>query len=190
MKASQEHCQYCFDTILSCFRDTELPAPGFENLECPIFVTWKRGELLRGCTGTFSALPLHQGLRQYALASAFKDSRFTAITADEVESLTCSLSILHQFEPIKDFNDWKIGMHGLRMRYKSYHSTYLPQVAREQGWNHLETVRSLLKKAGFSGDINDHVLGELELTRFQVYLINKSSFVSCTFDEYAALGQK
>lgn len=35
----------------------------------PLFVTWKKGteHNLRGCIGTFSALRLHEGLREYSL---------------------------------------------------------------------------------------------------------------------------
>ena len=35
----------------------------------PIFVTWKYGHnrKLRGCIGTFSAMNLHDGLREYAI---------------------------------------------------------------------------------------------------------------------------
>ena len=36
----------------------------------PLFVTWKIGKdkKLRGCIGTFSALNLHQGLREYSIS--------------------------------------------------------------------------------------------------------------------------
>ena len=35
----------------------------------PLFVTWKIGKdhRLRGCMGTFNALHLHSGLREYAI---------------------------------------------------------------------------------------------------------------------------
>ena len=36
----------------------------------PLFVTWKIGKdkRLRGCIGTFTALNLHDGLREYAIS--------------------------------------------------------------------------------------------------------------------------
>lgn len=40
----------------------------------PLFVTWKidngreRGRTLRGCIGTFTAMRLHKGLRDYTLS--------------------------------------------------------------------------------------------------------------------------
>lgn len=48
----------------------QLPKRGFLYLFfSPLFVTWKigRDKRLRGCIGTFSAMNLHSGLREYTL---------------------------------------------------------------------------------------------------------------------------
>ena len=62
----------------------------------PLFVTWStrssrpgRASRLRGCIGNFTALPLRTGLAEYALISAFQDSRFNKIQEWELESLEC-----------------------------------------------------------------------------------------------------
>jgi len=62
----------------------------------PLFVTWNtrssrsgRAPRLRGCIGSFEALPLREGLAEYALISAFRDSRFRKIEERELESLEC-----------------------------------------------------------------------------------------------------
>ena len=51
--------------------------------------------------------------------------------------------------------DWTLGTHGLRISFshnnRRYNSTYLPDVATEQGWTKEETVLSLMRKAGWSG---------------------------------------
>lgn len=73
--------------------------PLFTHLPCsPLFVTWNarssrpgRPPRLRGCIGNFDPLPLHQGIAEYALTSAFKDSRFTKIEEHELPSLECGL---------------------------------------------------------------------------------------------------
>lgn len=59
-------------------------------------MTWQIGreKRLRGCIGTFSAMRLHSGLREYAITSALKDSRFAPISRDEFSRLTVSVSIL------------------------------------------------------------------------------------------------
>lgn len=62
----------------------------------PLFVTWHigRDRRLRGCIGTFSDMNLHSGLREYALTSSMRDSRFAPISRDEFSKLTVSVSIL------------------------------------------------------------------------------------------------
>lgn len=51
--------------------------------------------------------------------------------------------------------DWTLGKHGLRISFnyhsRRYGSTYLPDVAKEQGWTKEETMVSLMRKAGWNG---------------------------------------
>ncbi|KAJ9641219.1 hypothetical protein H2204_002897 [Knufia peltigerae] len=126
----------------------------------PLFVTWntisKSGhKSLRGCIGTFEAQPLASGLSTYALTSAFDDTRFSPIPASLLPTLSCSLTLLADFEPCSDALDWTLGTHGLRIsfthRSRRHGATYLPDVAVEQGWTKEETVESLMKKAGWDG---------------------------------------
>jgi len=126
----------------------------------PLFVTWNTisrsgHKSLRGCIGTFEALPLASGLSTYALTAAFDDTRFSPIPASLLPALSCSLTLLADFEPCKDAMDWTLGLHGLRIsfthRNRRHGATYLPDVAVEQGWTKEETVESLMKKAGWDG---------------------------------------
>ena len=126
----------------------------------PLFVTWNTHsrsghKSLRGCIGTFEALPLASGLTTYALTSAFDDTRFSPIPAALMPALSCSLTLLADFEPCQDAMDWTLGQHGLRIsfnyRNRRHGATYLPDVAVEQGWTKEETLESLMKKAGWDG---------------------------------------
>lgn len=81
---------------------------------------------------------LHTGLREYAITSAFKDSRFSPITRDEFSRLSVSVSILRHFEDGDDYLDWEVGVHGIRIEFVNEKgnkrtATYLPEVASEQG---------------------------------------------------------
>lgn len=81
---------------------------------------------------------LHTGLREYAITSAFKDSRFSPITRDEFSRLSVSVSILRHFEDGDDYLDWEVGIHGIRIEFVNEKgnkrtATYLPEVASEQG---------------------------------------------------------
>ncbi|KAF2664346.1 hypothetical protein BT63DRAFT_429844, partial [Microthyrium microscopicum] len=93
------------------------------------------------------------------------------ITQKELPSLQCSITLLTDFEPASDAMDWDIGTHGLRISFhangRRYGSTYLPDVAAEQGWTKEETLVSLMRKAGWSGHRADWKKVELKVVRYQ-----------------------
>ncbi|BDD60029.1 hypothetical protein MPDQ_004379 [Monascus purpureus] len=141
---------------------SEIPKLGFQKRKYrshPLFVTWdvlKRGrKSLRGCIGTFEAKELSDGLKSYALISAFEDTRFSPIPESLLPSLVCSLTLLGSFEPCTDAMDWILGTHGIRISFvhrgRRYGATYLPDVPVEQEWTKEETIESLMRKAGWNG---------------------------------------
>ncbi|XP_053229817.1 nuclear protein AMMECR1 isoform X2 [Podarcis raffonei] len=76
MVVSAEMCCFCFDVLYCHLYGYQPPrSPRFTNDPYPLFVTWKigRDKRLRGCIGTFSAMNLHSGLREYTLTSFFKN---------------------------------------------------------------------------------------------------------------------
>jgi len=126
---------------------------------------------------------LHIGLREYAMTSAFKDSRFSPITKDELSKLHVSVSILRHFEDGHNFTDWEIGIHGIRIEFQTEKgskrtATYLPEVAPEQGWDRIQTIDSLLRKGGFKGVITNDVRLSIRLTRYQ------SEKITVSYQEY------
>ncbi|EME77819.1 uncharacterized protein MYCFIDRAFT_33444 [Pseudocercospora fijiensis CIRAD86] len=134
---------------------------GNSEAEHPLFVTWNTlsrsgHKSLRGCIGTFEPQELDHGLRSYALTSAFEDVRFQPIPSSLLPSLSNHVTLLTNFSsPSKDPLDWELGKHGLRISFthhgRRYGATYLPDVAKEQGWTKDETLISLMRKAGWSG---------------------------------------
>uniref|UniRef100_A0A8C5N4B7 DNA-directed RNA polymerase II subunit RPB4 n=1 Tax=Leptobrachium leishanense TaxID=445787 RepID=A0A8C5N4B7_9ANUR len=139
---------YCFDVLYCHLHGFPQPRlPRFTNDPYPLFVTWKAGrdKRLRGCIGTFSAMNLHSGLREYTLTSALKDSRFPPLTREELPKLSCSVSLLTNFEDVGDFLDWEVGVHGIRIEFLNEKgvkrtATYLPEVAKEQEFDSAETL--------------------------------------------------
>lgn len=142
------------------------------TINSPLFVTWNiidtktEEHELRGCIGNFSNLKLPEYVKKYSLISALEDSRFSPMNINEIKQieknkrldLQCSVTILHNFENITNNPlDWIIGKHGIRLSfsYKNRHfsSTFLPEVATEQGWNKRETMDALIRKAGIPGHI-------------------------------------
>jgi len=198
--ATAAHCAYCFDVLLDSFNNSDgrnaVTFPeGKEDSKYPLFVTWKKhnGDAksyrLRGCIGTFSAMDLATGLRDYALTSAFKDSRFAPMKAPEVPYLCCDVSLLTNFEQAKNVDDWTLGTHGITIEFvcpvknKSYSATYLPEVAEEQGWSKSRTLTELVQKAGYTRSLTKELRDTIRLTRYQ------SSKASLSYDEYAKLRQ-
>lgn len=67
---------------------------------------------------------------------------------------------------------WELGKHGLRISFthhsRRYGATYLPDVAREQGWTKEETITSLMRKAGWNGRRDEwRKVGDLTVVRYQ-----------------------
>ncbi|KAI2800340.1 AMME chromosomal region protein 1-like [Blomia tropicalis] len=186
MVATIEMCYYCFDILYANLYQKSQPArPTFTNNSFPLFVTWKIGidKRLRGCIGTFTAIPLHTGLKDYAISSAFRDNRFKPIGKDEFSKLHVCVSLLLNFEDGHDYMDWSIGIHGIRIEFRNEHgskrtATYLPEVALEQNWNHVQAIDSLLRKGGYRGQITEQVRKDIRLTRYT------SEKISVSYEEY------
>lgn len=152
-----EHCFYAFDTLYCELTDAHRIDPAFPDDEYPLFVTWRtvrlgRSPKLRGCIGNFDAMPLHEGLADYALISAFKDSRFKKIEESELVNLECGVSLLTDFEDASSYLDWTIGVHGIYISFSHPHlltssnstsetpsplssSYYLPRITQKQAFS-------------------------------------------------------
>ncbi|KAJ3281382.1 AMME syndrome candidate protein 1 protein [Rhizoclosmatium sp. JEL0117] len=169
------HCHLCFTTLLTDLSHPLTPSPSTKsNLisqiqgTYPLFVTWKLSSNLRGCIGTFSPQPLSTGLQTYARAAAFQDRRFSPISASEVPQLRVGVSLLVDFEPATGYTDWIVGTHGIWIEFgDGVTATYLPEVAGEQGWTHVEALDSLLRKGGFRGRITEDVRRGVKVTRYR-----------------------
>ncbi|KAH6996904.1 AMMECR1 domain-containing protein [Ilyonectria destructans] len=151
---------------------SSLPLP---PTSAPLFVTWNTMEdgepSLRGCIGTFESQPLSEGIPEYSLVSALHDTRFSPIRKSELPTLQVAVTLLTDFEEVDDMYEWDVGVHGIRLSFydrgRRYGSTYLPDVASEQGWTKDETLFSLIRKAGWMGSRKQWKDLELKITRYQ-----------------------
>lgn len=118
-----EHCFHAFDTLFCELTSKNPIPPKFPDEKYPLFVSWHirsrsgRAPRLRGCIGNFSAMPIHDGLAEYALVSAFQDVRFNKISKSELELLECEVSLLTDFEDASSYLDWTIGKHGINISF-------------------------------------------------------------------------
>ncbi|XP_004710104.1 AMME syndrome candidate gene 1 protein isoform X2 [Echinops telfairi] len=116
---------------------------------------------------------------------ALKDSRFPPMTRGELPRLFCSVSLLTNFEDVCDYLDWEVGVHGIRIEFinekgSKRTATYLPEVAKEQGWDHIQTIDSLLRKGGYKAPITNEFRKTIKLTRY------RSEKMTLSYAEYLA----
>ena len=137
---------------------------------------------LRGCIGTLSDVHLASSLQSYTVSSAFRDGRFQPLESSELPLIELSVSLLVRYEKGNHCYDWTIGVHGIIIEFhasgRSFNATYLPEVAKEQRWSQQDAVLSLIRKAGFKGEVSKVILESISLTRYQ------SSKYSLSYDVY------
>lgn len=189
LSATAEMCHHAFDTLLSHLMNHHtINIKMLESIpkqaHCPLFVTWETKEgvikeqkehdsyyRLRGCIGTLSPKHLSSGLGEYARISAFRDSRFQPIQLSEVQHLKVAVSLLVSYEECQHVYDWIVGIHGIIISFtvngRDYNATYLPEVSKQQGWTQEEAIESLVRKAGWYGHIQDHMIQSIRCTRYQ-----------------------
>ncbi len=129
------------------------PDPAFEAAH-GVFVTLKHNGVLRGCIGSIaSSEPLYQEVQHAARSAAFRDPRFPPVTAEEWPAMTLEVSVLSAIEAVADPEDIELGRHGVIVQKDGRSGVFLPQVARETGWDR-ETFLSTLcsEKAGLPSD--------------------------------------
>ena len=171
-------CKYCFEVLESALSNKDIkkiPFPEeFKGKSFPLFVTWTLGKNkeLRGCIGTFEESKLEKQLGKYALISAFEDDRFEEpINKSELKNLNCEVSLLIKFEKVENVMDWEVGTHGIDIEFEdnkgnSFSSTFLPEVASDEGWDQRTTLKYLVQKAGYTGSL-DKIIKNIRLTRYQ-----------------------
>ena len=113
------------------------------------FVTLTKGGELRGCIGYVApAEALYLTVRDAAMMAALHDTRFPPVTAKELPNLEYEISVLSPMRRVLDFNQIRVGQHGLLIRREDREGILLPQVAVDQGWDRVTFLEELCLKAG------------------------------------------
>jgi AmmeMemoRadiSam system protein A len=85
-------------------------------------------------------------------AAAFEDSRFSPVTADELNDITITISVLTPAKPIASYNDIVLGRDGIILTNGAQSALFLPHVATEFKWDLPTTLTQLSEKAGLNPD--------------------------------------
>jgi AmmeMemoRadiSam system protein A len=108
---------------------------------------------LRGCIGSTEALlPAHEAVVQSALDAAFTDPRFPPLTREEYPDNVVAVSALTPMIPVPEVGAIVAGRDGVVLDCDGRRAVFLPEVASEQGWDRLETLEHLARKAGLPAD--------------------------------------
>jgi AmmeMemoRadiSam system protein A len=145
---------------------------------CGTFVTLKISQKLRGCIGHLVGYTsLKKGIQENAVNAAFRDPRFSPLTAEELSLINIEVSVLSDPKPLEftDAEDLlsKLRPHvdGVIIRKEVASSTFLPQV-----WEHLPNSKDFLSqlclKAGLSS--NAWRKEQLVVSTYQVQYFEES----------------
>ncbi|MCL2789501.1 MAG: AmmeMemoRadiSam system protein A [Desulfobulbus sp.] len=152
--------------------DEELDLPEFRQV-LGVFVTLHKRNALRGCIGSLTgAEPIVDGVRRQALNAAFYDSRFSPVTAAELDALHMEVSVLTTPQPLPYENAGQLlqllrpDVDGIILEGPGgTRATFLPQV-----WKQLPTPEQFLahlcRKAGL--EEGAWRSGRLHISTYQV----------------------
>jgi AmmeMemoRadiSam system protein A len=116
------------------------------------FVTLYKQNRLRGCVGMIGdRFPLADAVRRAARA-ALTDPRFPAVTSEELNALTMSVSVLSPFERTEDPEALTVGEHGVYVVARGASALLLPRVASDRGWDARRLLSEVCRKAGLPPD--------------------------------------
>jgi hypothetical protein len=117
------------------------------------FVTIKQNSALRGCIGNFvSDKPLHELVREMAVAAATLDPRFYPMKRGDLDDFELEISVLSPLRKIGSIEDIQVGLHGLYLEKNVSRGVLLPQVAVEYGWDRETFLCQTCLKAGLHED--------------------------------------
>jgi AmmeMemoRadiSam system protein A len=115
-----------------------------------VFVTLHARGRLRGCIGVIEAFePLGESIARCAASAAFRDPRFSPVSAEELPELQIELSLLSPPEPILPENI-EIGKHGLLVSQAAKRGLLLPQVAVQLKFGREQFLEETCCKAGLA----------------------------------------
>ena len=122
-------------------------------IERGAFVTLKKEGQLRGCIGFIEpVLPLYETVIRTAIYAATQDTRFEAVTKEELKDLELEISVLTPLQLIEDPRSVEVGKHGLVISMGTKKGLLLPQVAVENRWKAETFLGQACLKAGLPPD--------------------------------------
>jgi uncharacterized protein (TIGR00296 family) len=150
----------------------DIPFDSKFDFSSGVFVTLNKKDSLRGCVGfPLPVKKLSEGLIDAAISAATQDTRFSPVTADELDEIVFEVTVLTPpveikvNHPSEYLSEIKIGRDGLIVENSYASGLLLPQVPTEYGWNVKEFLEYTCQKAGLEKDAWKDK--ETKISRFQ-----------------------
>lgn len=165
------------ESIGSLFGKANIPIVDYNlrpnlKIKAGAFVTLKIEDELRGCIGYITSdKPLFETICEVAKLAAVQDPRFPPLTLEEFNTINIEISVLSPLKIISDYNEIKIGEHGLLVEEGYNRGLLLPQVAAENNYTVQQFLSSVCMKAGLSPDL------------WQRKKLNLKAFTALVFNE-------
>lgn len=163
------------ETLKSYLEDKKIPSIKIDdeelNQKLGVFVTLRKDGQLRGCIGEFEPKdPLYKLVRKKTIDSATNDPRFYSVEASELKSIKIEISVLSPRQKINDWRKIELAKHGVLIKRGGRGGTFLPQVAKETGWDLEELLSHLCSdKAGLPADSYKDQKTEIFIYTAQVF---------------------
>jgi AmmeMemoRadiSam system protein A len=175
MQLNAEQSQRLLDIARAAIRQTlegqtTTPVPETDPVlmspaGCFVSLHQRSDHQLRGCVGRLDANgPLAEVVRQTAV-SVLNDPRFTGrrVQLNELANLEIELSILSPLAAAKNPLDFDLQNDGLFLIISNRSGCFLPQVARQTGWNKEQLLdRLCMEKLGFPAKMWQHPAARLQ----------------------------
>ena len=147
------------ESIKSLFGKAYIPIVDYKvypnlKINAGAFVTLRIKNELRGCIGFItSENALFETVCEVAKHAATQDPRFPALTQKEFNLIDMEISVLSPLKKISEYEEIKIGEHGLLVEEGYHRGLLLPQVATENNYSIQQFLSSVCVKAGLSPDL-------------------------------------
>ncbi len=131
-----------------------------------VFVMIKKHGELRGCVGTMlpTCRSIAEEIMQNAIRAGLKDPRFPPVAEDELESLSYTVDILGEIEPIQSKDELDPGKYGIIVRRGGDMGILLPNL---EGVNTAEEQLTLALQKGGIGSDQKYTMERFEVERHE-----------------------
>jgi len=132
---------------------SSLDAEPVMNLPSAAFVTLTEDGRLRGCVGTTQAqFTLKDAVAFGAFSAAFRDTRFSPVTKDELPKIHVEVSLLSPSKPVPGHESIVPKTHGVILSQEGRSGLFLPQVWEQIPKKEDFLTKLCVEKAGLPAD--------------------------------------